>query len=201
MNISPEILKRYLNNRCSNAEVKQIQEWLDSTEDELSDLTPPQTKRLETNVWQKLSEEIHGSNSPHTIPMYKKLARYAAATCIIFMVFFGGRFSAITANANMMVDKSQRDLLYITGGDGAKGSLPGDSFKVRFTGTIRLYNSSLQQKSIQVGDTSFILEPSREYYLIGSVAPPRLYNGDIQNELLDEASLEGDFSILRLDNK
>ena len=103
-------------------------------------------------------------------------------------------------NANTVADQTPADHLYITGGNGAQGNLPGKTFKVTFEGTLRLYNNATKKKSIKVGDTTFVLDSQQAYYLMGSSENPNL--SETKNYPSEKITrLEGDFSILRLENK
>ncbi|MEM6772656.1 MAG: hypothetical protein AAF597_18905, partial [Bacteroidota bacterium] len=114
---------------------------------------------------------------------------------------FGGRLSAYTST-DAVTNKVPKNHLYITGGNGAHGSLPGDAFQVKFAGTLRLHNDGPRAKAIEVGDSTFTLAPQRTYYLQGSVENPRLLDRAIYVSGPSGSDvLEGDFSVYIMDNK
>ncbi|WP_192348767.1 hypothetical protein [Algoriphagus sp. Y33] len=201
MKITSALLRKHVAGLCTRQEAQEVEIWISSLEDDAV-LSPEEMGNSPQIIRERLYGSLFGSgeNTP-IMPLYKKLARYAAAAFIIFATFFGGRFSASTANANMIVDKSPKDHLYISGGNGTKGNLPGEVFKLQFDGTLRLYNSAMAQKSVQVGDTPFILEPRQTYYLLGTMEKPNLISSHtLYNDDNVFPTLAGDFSILRLDN-
>jgi len=201
MKITSSLLRKYANGLCTPQESQEVKNWMLSFKDDAM-LSPEEIG----DSPQIIRERLYGSlfvtndNTP-IIPLFKKMAKYAAVATILFATFFGGHFSAKTANANMMADKLPKDQLYITGGNGTKGNLPGQKFKLHFNGTLRLFNSAKEQKSIQVGNTLFLLNPGQTYYLLGSIEKPNLIISDFFHNNNDAAvTLEGDFSILRLEN-
>lgn len=202
MKITSSLLKKYTSGQCTPQEVKLVEDWLSTSEDDAV-LSPQEIgdspKVIRDNLYTSLFNA--GDNSA-SLPLYSKLSRYAAAACVIFAAFFGGRFSANTANATMAVDPHPKDHLYISGGNGSQGNLSGKVFKVSFDGSLRLYNGSMNPKSIQVGDTAFVLEARHYYYLQGSVNKPSLIKETYSTyDFGDTFKPEGYFSILRLDTK
>ncbi|MEQ6118101.1 hypothetical protein [Reichenbachiella sp. MALMAid0571] len=201
MKVTSSLLRKYVAGLCTPQEAQEVESWMSSFEDDAV-LSPEEIGNSPQIIRERLYGVLFGSGEKTpVIPLYKKLVKYVAAACIIFATFFGGRFSANTANANTIVDKSPKGHLYISGGKGTKGNLPGKVFKLQFDGTLRLYNSAMGQKSVQVGNTSFILESRQTYYLLGSIEKPNLINSDYLHINYDEfGSPKGDFSISRLDN-
>ncbi|MEM0941814.1 MAG: hypothetical protein AAGI25_18805 [Bacteroidota bacterium] len=205
MKITKELLERYGKGLCTEEEKKAIERWFEMIEN------PTKSDRVALNkninkerVWSQLSQAVPellvGSGNTQNIPMYRKLTRYAAAACIIFAAFFGGRFSAGTASANPVVDTSSKDHLYVLGANGAEGYLFGDHFEVEFNGIIRLYNGSIGHKIIHVGDTALVLESYKTYDLVGNNDNPLLSKSKyFFTNPSNSIDLEGDFSILRTD--
>ena len=199
--IDRKLLQKFFTGTCSEDEKKRVEAWLVSGEyDEPLTIRETAKEQYKKLMWENISADMDSGNNVPVIPLYKRLARYAATACIIFAAFFGGRFSAGTANANPVADKSPKDHLYIYGANGSWGHLPGQSFKVRFDGVVRLYNGSQGLKSIQVGDTSLVLESYQTYYLGGSEENPTLLNDDLfPFNKNGNARLKGNFSIFRAD--
>ncbi|MEM6737791.1 MAG: hypothetical protein AAF620_17155 [Bacteroidota bacterium] len=208
MKIDKELLRRYGSGLCSEEERKAIEEWLKIVDD-------PSTRfksfkgieESKKNTLLKLSglvpqlESYISSSNTRVVPLHRSVARYAAAACILLVTFLGGRFSAGTANANPAPEDLTADHLFFNGSNGANGSFSGDSFKVQFDGIVKLYNNGFSTKIIQVGDTSFILESHKHYYLSGDAQNPKIrdysYSSASGNE--QPESLVGYFSILRTD--
>ena len=207
MKITKELLNKHSKGLCSEEERIAVEEWFEMDEVPATGLRMFRGKEVnKERIWSRVLQDLplmgNQSGSTRTIPLYKKLTRYAAAVCIIFAAFFGGRLSTGTANANPVMDKTPKDHLYITGGNGAKGNLPGESFNVKFDGNVRLFNGASGQKSIQVGDTCFILESHQTYYLSGSLEKPQLLSyWNVTGENYQNTKPEGYFSIRRTDKK
>ena len=207
MKITPELLEKYQLGKCTTEEKTIVEAWLEDTSYIPRDVLKTTISSMSTSVWTKITKTINTDNSGSghnatIIPLHKRLTKYAAAACILLVTFFGGRFSADTASATTTVEKAKRDHLYIYGGDGTNGKLPGNNFKINFDGTVKLYNESLYKKNIQVGDTSFVLGPQQIYYLKGSVEKPTLWSDNhLPVDHYKEIELVGGFLISRLDNR
>ena len=131
-----------------------------------------------------------------TLLLHRPFVRYAAVACIIFIAFFGGRYSTGTVNASPVPEDPTADHLFIFGYKDAVGNLPGNNFKIKFDGSLRLYNNSVAPKRINVGDTSFMLTPRKSHYLIGNSQNPELIVEDrYKISSQKPPSLEGYFSI------
>ncbi|MEM1216203.1 MAG: hypothetical protein AAGJ82_10985, partial [Bacteroidota bacterium] len=207
-NINKRLLQKYFNGECSAAEKARVEAWLASDEPEAAPLPFDEATKaaIKDSMWENItaSMDVEGSDTDTDtpiIPLYSRTLRYAAAACLLIMVFFGGRFS-VYATTSTTPAKSSQNHLYIAGGNGAQGHLPGDTFKVVFDGVLRLYNDGPVIKVIEVGDSTFTLVPKRTYYLRGSVKKPQLLKtGDYAAPRNDFKNLRGDFSILRTDHK
>ncbi|MEM7509496.1 MAG: hypothetical protein AAF388_01105 [Bacteroidota bacterium] len=207
--INKALLQKYFNGDCSSAEKARVEAWLASDEYETTPLPFDATTKadIKSSMWKNItadmdSEGLATERDAPVVPLHRRVLRYAAAACLLIAVFFGGRISASYFNTKTKTDKSPHDHLYIAGGNGAQGHLPGDYFKVKFDGTLRLYNDGLMPKTIEVGDTTFALLPKQTYYLEGSVERPQLLGiGSYTYPDNDFQDLRGYFSILRMDNK
>lgn len=205
MKITKELLERHSKGLCTEEEKKAVEQWFEELEGPV--MSTRSFTEIEENkkaTWGKLSNlvpELEGNfgTDTRTIPLYHSIVRYAAVACIIFVSFFGGRFFASTANASEMIDKSPKDMLYIYGGNGAEAYVPGQEYKIRFEGLVKLFNGSMVEKKINVGEKAFTLKPFGIYYLAGSLANPVLLNDKILANRALENDLEGDFSILCID--
>ncbi|MEM9260613.1 MAG: hypothetical protein AAGA62_13260, partial [Bacteroidota bacterium] len=200
--VSKELLQRYFSGDCSATERQLVEAWLSSDQPAPPLALDEKTKATyRDEMWRNIDEETRSNWNARVVPFYKHLLRYAAAACLLIAVFFGGRLSAYTST-DTITDKAPKNHLYIAGGNGARGNLPGDSFRVKFAGTLRLHNGGLMVKAIEVGDSTFTLAPQRTYYLQGSVEEPRLLDRVIYTRGPSNSDvLEGDFSVLNMDNK
>lgn len=200
MEISRKLLKKYALGICTEAEHKAVEDWLASDEGfdstEYNELFESRKEAVRQKLHRRLwfGTTVLGRNS-------KKLIRFSVAACMLFGAFLGGH-----ASANIYTNKSMRPLryhehLYIFGGNGTHGNLPGDCFRVKFDGSLRLYNASRKQKIIISGDSTFLLAPARTYNLTGSTDKPKLViHNYIMSDDYDENVTRGDFSIVKLDN-
>ncbi|MEM6831788.1 MAG: FecR family protein, partial [Bacteroidota bacterium] len=102
MKITPELLKRYQENLCNEAEVKMVEKWLDSTEDEPSNLSQAQLNKMKYDIWENLDQKE--AIPARTIPLYRSVMRYAAAALIFFTVGF---FSYRTFTENIGTSSEQ----------------------------------------------------------------------------------------------
>ncbi|MEO0554740.1 MAG: hypothetical protein AAF149_16155 [Bacteroidota bacterium] len=208
MKITKELLKRHGMGLCTTEERKAVEEWFDRLEGPM--MSTRSFQEIEENkeaTWNKLTrlapelESSAGPDNSHTIPLNHRIVRYAAAVSIILVTFFGGRFSAGKAEASPAPEDPSADHLFITGGDGGKGNLPGDTFRIQFDGTIKLFNNAITPKIILVGDTTFVLDSQKEYYLSGNDENARLdydnYMSGLEYTYHRETS--GGFSMLRID--
>ncbi|MEM0942258.1 MAG: hypothetical protein AAGI25_21075 [Bacteroidota bacterium] len=202
MKVTTELLERHGMGLCTEEEKKAIKLWFETLDDPSMNL-PVTPEVNEDRIWSKMSQsvpELQGYGGAPTLPLHLRVVRYAAAACIIFAAFFGGRFSASTANANETIDKSSKDMLYVFGGNGAEGYLSGDQFKVGFDGVLRLYNNSFSQKTIHLGNTSFVLDSYQTYFLSGSAEKPRLISRKFKSaDQSWKMELKGSFFIHRTD--
>ncbi|MEM6380573.1 MAG: hypothetical protein AAF705_20480, partial [Bacteroidota bacterium] len=157
----------------------------------------------QTEIWDAISLEVLGSKSGKIVPWYKWGLRYAAAACVIIGTFFLGYFAALPSAQADTVEKPKHltDLLHVYGGDGTYGMVAGNRFRVKFEGSLRLYNGAQQIKQIVCGEQKFTLEPYETYYITGSTEKATLLG---ENQIYDidheEDELTRDFLVQRLDD-
>ncbi|MEM0942300.1 MAG: hypothetical protein AAGI25_21290 [Bacteroidota bacterium] len=207
MKITKELIKQHGLGLSTEKERKAIEEWFERLDDPTSG--PKASIDRDENrkqIWFKISQAIpelgrYSSKESDTnvIPLHRRVIRYAAAACILLLTFFGGRFSANTANASTVVDKTPKDMLYIYGGNRAEACLPGQEYKIKFDGQIKLFNDSFMEKKIHVGGKAFTLSSYSTYYLSGSAKSPTLLSGQTTHDNPFENGLKGDFLIVRTD--
>ncbi|MEM0940543.1 MAG: hypothetical protein AAF600_10020 [Bacteroidota bacterium] len=200
MKTTKTLLEKHGMGLCTEEEKKAIERWFETLDDPSLSLTiDDEDDYDDESIWSKMSQdlpELENQMSERTakkIVFFQNSFKYAAAACFALVVFFGGRFSVGTATASPALKDPTANHLFIYGGNGAKGNLPGDDFKVQFNGTIKLYNNGLSNKTIIVGDSSFVLESHRYYYLLGDLENPKL-----RSNHGSEQPLEGDFILSRI---
>ncbi|MEN1785848.1 MAG: hypothetical protein AAGF77_12005 [Bacteroidota bacterium] len=201
--INKLLLSKYYNNSCTHEERKAVEAWLKADNlDELLYLSKKEKIKIKEEIW----ESIRFKNSLKTervLLSMRKGFRVAAAACILFVAFLGGRVSAHT-NITAPVESAEfQEHLYLFGGMGTHGNLPGEHFRLRFDGTLRLYNASQKLQTIQSGDSLFVLEPNQTYYITGGTKSAELIK-DLQvgRTSMTPSNIKesaGSFSILRLD--
>ncbi|MEM6841400.1 MAG: hypothetical protein AAF632_04185 [Bacteroidota bacterium] len=205
MKISRELLKKYAQGACTDEERAAVEAWL-ASEDTFEDTSYdaifiPQKDSIRENLLARLGGKWPSSTSEseraRVVPLYQRLSRYAAAACVVIGTFFLGYFASPPSAQADTVKKPKHltDLLYIYGGNGAYTKMNATRYRVKFEGRLKLYNDADQPKQLVCGEQEFTLEPHRAYFLSGSN----------QNALLTKDqgqpySLEGDFSILELDD-
>ncbi|MEM0940184.1 MAG: hypothetical protein AAF600_16495 [Bacteroidota bacterium] len=207
MKITRKLLERHGLGLCSEEERKAIERWFETLDDPSLNLRTDSTPEFEKEyTWSKMTQdlpELENRMSLQTakrIQLFKNTLHYAAAACFVLVIFFGGRFSVDSATASPRPENPTADHLFIFGENGAKGNLPGDIFEIDFNGAVKLYNNSFISKTILVGDTSFVLESHRRYFLSGNLRAPIFENYSNSKTGRDNSStpLVGDFSIVRI---
>ncbi|MEM1406583.1 MAG: FecR domain-containing protein [Bacteroidota bacterium] len=88
MKITPELLQRYQAKQCTPDEVKAVEQWLDTADDEPSFLTGQQLQSMEQGIWENLEPSYHKGAASQAIPLYRQVMRYAAAVVILFSIGF-----------------------------------------------------------------------------------------------------------------
>lgn len=208
MKITREVLKRYGLGLCSEEERKAIEEWIETLDDPSMRLSTRVRPMVNTDrLWSKIAQERPevkeqmSARKVRNIILLQNAMRYAASACFLLAAFLGGRFSVGSTMASPTVDKAPKEHLYIFGGNEARTQILGDSFQIKFDGAIRLYNSGLATKTIQVGDTSLILPSQKNIFLSRSSENPkiRIHNSTPKYGRDQAATLSGDFSVHRLD--
>ncbi|MEM9833807.1 MAG: hypothetical protein AAF944_24470 [Bacteroidota bacterium] len=199
--VDSELLKKYHRGLCTDEEKQAVEQWLASGGFEGAlDLPDSEKAARKQQIWQTIARRA-GWTEPKVVPMYRRVARYAAVACIVFAAFFGGRFSVSTANATNTVDKTPKDMLHIYGGNGAYAKMNADRYQLRFEGMLKLHNKAEQHKQIVCGEQEFTLEPHKTYFLSGSDRKAHLmteydFLGTYHNRIL----LASGFSALKLND-
>ena len=197
MKITKELLNKHSKGLCTEEERKVVEAWFEMDEGPATGLRMYIGDEVnKERIWSRVSQNIplFGNQSgSQTIPLYRRVARYVAVACIIFAAFLGGRFSASSANANNIVDKSPKDLLYVYGENGSYAQIEGEKYDVKFDGKLKLFNGSDKPKVITCGTKEFQMEPFQTYLLDGSYHDPKMISKDFDDQYFNH--LKGDFSI------
>lgn len=204
MKITKELLNKHSKGLCTEDERKAVEAWFEMDETSETGLRMFTGKEVnKERIWSRVLQDLPlmrtQSGTYKIIPLYRSVVRYAAAVSILLITFFGGRFSASSAKATEIIEKSPKNMLYIYGGNGAEAYVPGQEYKIKFDGQVKLLNGSLMEKTINVGNQTFTLGSNGTYYLSGSTASPTLLSSEILPNHISEQTLKGDFSILRID--
>ncbi|MEM0939822.1 MAG: FecR domain-containing protein [Bacteroidota bacterium] len=88
MKITPELLKKYAADECSEKERLQVQKWLNNNEDLSTSLPKQKIVEEQKLVWQQIAGNMAADQSTSTVPLYKSVAKYAAAAIILFTIGF-----------------------------------------------------------------------------------------------------------------
>ncbi|GAA3627355.1 hypothetical protein [Flavivirga jejuensis] len=198
MKITKELLKKYNQGKCTDAEKKEIELWL-LVEDDHMTLSEEEFGDSIQNIKQKLHTTLfeHQSKSK-VLPLYRTVMRYTAVACFIIAVFFAGRFST-TSNTSMAeaITEQQSNNLFVYGGDETHVKITGDVFSLQFNGSLKLNNDSKSKKTIKVGDNTYILIPKQTYYLMGNNHKSTLIADNTPHRSVPKifSMLKGDFSI------
>ncbi|MEM1408848.1 MAG: FecR domain-containing protein [Bacteroidota bacterium] len=88
MPISPDLLKKYLDNQCTPEERKKVEEYLALEKNATSDLPDELAEEMKANFWTNISSEIENKHTTRVIPLHKRIMRYAAVAVILFAIGF-----------------------------------------------------------------------------------------------------------------
>ena len=203
MEISEQLLRKYILGHCTEEEAQFIEKWLASEDDVSSNLREVDLSQMRKRTWEAIEKSNHASfkkADKKVVPLYKQVMRYAAVACVIIGVFVAG-FSAGSTYAKPAADLKPKDLLHVYGPQGAKAQLTGREFILQINGHLRLHNESFSPKRIVCGEQEFTLEPHRTYYLSESDGAVTLSDDEQFSELdIDIFSTDGVFSIARTDD-
>ncbi len=86
MQISQELLKRYLNNQCTIEEKERVEKWLKEEKNYPSDLSEEQVTRMEANIWENIKPIVSPNEVTPVTPLYKRAIRYAAIVVVLFTI-------------------------------------------------------------------------------------------------------------------
>jgi ferric-dicitrate binding protein FerR (iron transport regulator) len=86
-----QLLKRYLDNSCTDDERKIIDQWYELLDNENIDLSEREMDEVESRLWNKLQSASREKNT--VIPIKKRSVfswKYAAAACLLGLVLISG---------------------------------------------------------------------------------------------------------------
>ncbi|MEM6895656.1 MAG: hypothetical protein AAF554_18300 [Bacteroidota bacterium] len=201
MKISNELLKRYSVGNCNPQEKRAVEAWINYLQDD-GLLSEKEFGNSIDSIRTKLFKTLfHQKGETPIIRFYKNSMRFAAAACIIFAAFFGGRVSAKNTSSKTIEDRRFNEHLYFVGNGDLKGNLPGNNFQIEFGGVLQLYNASKKMQSVVVGDSTFRLHPGLYYYLEGSTQNPKLVDSKVYGNKVFLGTPSAKYvSIVRTDN-
>ncbi|MEM6830788.1 MAG: FecR domain-containing protein [Bacteroidota bacterium] len=101
MEISPDLLNRYLNGQCSLEEKKQVEVWLEAQKKKASNVPELQAEMMESRIWENLSEVVKEDPPTPVFSLYRRAIGYAAAAIILMTAgFFGYNYISNIASPN-----------------------------------------------------------------------------------------------------
>ncbi|MEM6895630.1 MAG: hypothetical protein AAF554_18170 [Bacteroidota bacterium] len=172
--VDKKLIEKYYKGECTLEEENEINDWLKSGEFEGGLELPNKVKQeMKFRIWQKVSNKL---DFPvlKVRAAYRKYLQLGIAACVICISFFGGRLSAKNLSATKNETPTLKEHLYVNGGKDMIIDIPGDEFKIKFEGTLQLYNASQESQTINTGDSTLTLMPLTKYYLMGSSNEPKL---------------------------
>ncbi|MEM8928823.1 MAG: hypothetical protein AAGC45_11510 [Bacteroidota bacterium] len=197
MKISKELLAKYAKDECNLEEKRFVENWLDESESLDNVNEKGAFKQYHDDTWDKIAQ-ISGFGKQKVIPFSRRFFQYAAAACIILGAFMGGRVTASSGSKKVDFNKEYENHLYLTGGNNLRANLPGSHFKLKFEGTLQLFNASNREQVIVTGDSTFVLKSGISHYLMGSTDKPQLIEEIVGYPSIPNVSY---LSILRIDDK
>ena len=230
MKITEKLILKYYSGQCSAEERKFVEQWMESTEDEKSSYSDETIAILKKDTWvnivdankksfTKADRQFHGQEAQHNSPQkgrtimltvpsqINKVARMGIAACIAFLLFGAGYYTALQ-NTNIpetiVVDakdiKTNSDKLVMTSANGHVTELSGTSYEIELDGVVKLRNGSPNQKILNCGNKTYVLEPSETYYLNASKNNSFMYNANrMVGAALSRIAIKGDYSIRTID--
>jgi len=170
--VDGKLLEKYYTGRCTPEERKRVEAWLESGEaHETPDLPENVKMSHKAQMWHNIMGEIDiAQPAAKTIPIYKKVIRYAAAACVAITLIGTGYFYGINNDITVISAFTAEvpGQLHISTGADKTAKIDGDQFRIQFEGFLQLYNASNSKMSITAGGKSYVLKPSKVYYLTGS---------------------------------
>ncbi|NCD71515.1 FecR family protein [Mucilaginibacter agri] len=133
-----EVLEKYINGECTQAEIALVKQWYTSFEndhDDISDISPAEEKALEERMYQNILNNINtanGNNQPLIEPITRnsyKWYKLAGAAAVILIV---GAFALLNYRTNrgkQSLDSAESQFVSITNNSGQlyKSILPDNS--------------------------------------------------------------------------
>ncbi|WP_200978206.1 hypothetical protein [Echinicola sp. 20G] len=174
MKITPEILKRYIQDKCTSHEQKEIEAWLKSGEDEEWFLGPIELKNMSTEVWNGLSQQIQTNRS---MQLKRTIHRYAAgvsiAACFAIVSFMAGfNIGTFPFTTNLTTEASTDtaldDLLYLSGSPRKFKKISAEICELSFNGVLRVYNNSHRPKHLICEGQTVTLPPGKVSYFLNT---------------------------------
>ena len=96
MKISSDLLNKYLNGECTPEEKIQVESYLESEKNKVSDVPDHQVKMMDVQIWDDLKPIISDNKGTRVAWLHKKRVwQYAAAAVIFFIAGFFGYYSLI----------------------------------------------------------------------------------------------------------
>ena len=197
MKISKSLLAKYAQGTCNPEEKHFVENWLDAQESLGNVNDEGEFKKFHDETWGEIAR-ILGFGKPRILPSPGLFLKYAAAACIIFGAFIGGRVTASSGSKGSHLNTLYEEHLYLTGGNNLMANLPGERFKLKFEGTLQLFNASDRDQFIVSGGTTLVLKSGVVYYLMGSTDKPQLIEEIVGYPNVPDAS---NLSIRRIDDK
>ncbi|MEM6737295.1 MAG: hypothetical protein AAGC64_12685 [Bacteroidota bacterium] len=203
--ITPELLKRYYSDGCTQEEKRLVEQWieLEDEEDSMNEISASAHDMIQKGAWEKIQQKVQLNQivdeGSKVIPLYKKLTRYAAAACLAMAIFAAGRYSSNSQSKDPLTATQRLDkkgYLTVFGGNGAQGKIQGETFDISLNGELKLFNSSAYTMSVHCGERVYEIEPKRTYYLSGNEERSSLISSEnLANSQFQDFRLEGYFLV------
>lgn len=151
MKISPALIDKYNKGLCSDQEAKVVENWLNSSEDELSDIQESVLQEMEQRIWSDLEHKI--DRNPF-LSWKKPIIKYGAVACITGITFFN---AGLHWNKNISETANNNHLSVIYAGK--KQILKGSTFEIKGSGIVAFNNPTTEVKTIICDGESYNIAP------------------------------------------
>ena len=197
--VTAELLKKYIDGKCTAEETRMVESWLSSGDDDAI-LSDEEIGNSPEKIRARLYASLFSTESgTPVIPLYKKLIRYAAVACLVLVSYGAGYFSKPqnTIAETAVASAETKGHLIIYHNHGKTTKIPSGRYDLRFEGSLKLYNGSDDPMVVFCGAKTLLLEPWETYYLNGSDENHSLDSGKhIANHDDFAQNLSGDFTVL-----
>ncbi|WP_108866518.1 hypothetical protein [Aquimarina aquimarini] len=181
MEISQELLKRYVANKCTPSEKEQVKKWLDTNynEEELEYVFSFHFSRDKVlkKIYKDIDEEYPISNSIQKVfssSTCRMVTKISIAACLALVFYFAEDLfpNSFEKQRNEEIAKNnfpeQESTLYVSTINGKSQKVIVDRYGINFEGSIRLFNETKREQVVTCNGVEMVLQSNKAVYLMSS---------------------------------